>query len=586
MGSKCDVCGIQATEGQFFALESLPFRGGRCYCPNCHARLHRRFFQSGLVLDVVLGLAGLALVLHNPASRLGHCVLNLFLVQLFLIVATIPHELAHALIGRGCGLRVEKTVLGFGPPLFAGRLLGFDLEVKQIPCGGFTRALGLTGHEQLWRFFLFHLAGPLVSLVLGSLAWTLSGGSQAGALDLTVAVSPWWLFSIANSTLAVHHIFPTARSTPFGRMPSDGLALLQIVFQRRAPSVLQEQETGPVQDVNLARKVAKRFSVATFAAGAIASLTCAAFVARSALGSTASAALWVAAGLFATLAATFAWGAMWFYRKPWTPQRSHALASLTRHHEVTTAFRAEINARSLWPPDLNYDNAFARVEQAQQSGNFADTATFLGQAIQWAPDNVALLGWRAMMLDAQGRHDMAAAQFASLLESGDLGLSIRATFLAEHIKALLRAGQRQPAWLLCGEYLDEPGLVPEKLFLLDTIAALPFQEELPHLLPDADHWSSQALSMQPENLSLKATRGAVLAEQGRFDEAAPLLAEVHHRSEIEADKGVAACYLALRARQSGDRRIAARLARQARLLHPARWLLKRLDAGLPANSAS
>src|ERR1041385_8543863 len=114
-----------------------------------------------------------------------------------------------------------------------------------------------------------------------------------------------------------------------------------------------------------------------------------------------------------------------------------------------------------------------------------------------------------MLFSAAGQHDEAAKQLASLLESGDLGLSIRARFLAEHIKALLRAGRRQPAWILCGAYLDEPGLIPEKLYLLDTIAALAFEEQLPHLLPDANHWSAQALSMQPENLSLKATRAAV-----------------------------------------------------------------------------
>ena len=580
MGSTCDVCGIQATEGQCFALEAVPFRGSRSYCPNCHARLQRRFFQAGLILDGVLGLAGVALILHDAGSRLGHCILNLFLVQFFLIIATIPHELAHAFVARWSGLRVDKIVLGFGPPLFVGSVFGFNLEVKRIPYGGFTHAVGETGREQLWRFLLFYLAGPLVSVALGSIAWRWGGGAHAGALDLTVAVSPWWLFSIASSTLAVHHLFPSPRSTPSGRMPSDGLAVLQILFQRRIPSVPQEHESAPAQQVTAARNIARRFSVATFSVGAATSLVCSLVVGRSALGSSSSVALWMAAGLFAALGVTFAWGALWFHRKPWTPPRSHSLSSLTRHHEVTSAFRAEINSRSFWPPDLNYDKVYARVQQGQQSGQFAETAAFLSEAIRWAPDNVALLGWRAMMLGAQGQHDDAAAQLASILELGDLGLSIRVTILSEQIKAMLRAGQRQTAWILSGAYLDEPGLLPEKLFLLDTLAALPVQEPLPHLLPDAELWSSQALSMQPENLSLKVTRGAVLSELGRFDEAAPLLTEVQLRSEIEADKGVAACYLALRAGQLGDRRTAIRLARQARLLHPSRWLLQRLNTGV------
>jgi tetratricopeptide (TPR) repeat protein len=578
MEFKCDVCGIQATEGQLFAMESIPFRGGRSYCQNCHARLQRRFFQAGLVLDIVLGLGGVFLLLRDPGSRAGHCILNLFLIQLFLVLATLPHELAHAVAGRWCGLRVEKIILGFGAPIFAGKALGFNLEIKQIPYGGFTRALEFAGRERLLRLFVFHVAGPVASVVMAAVAWRLGGGTHGAALDLTVSASPWTLFSIANSTLAVHHLFPGTRSTSFGRMPSDGLALLQILFQRRVPSVLQEQETAPVKEVTTARKVAKRFSVLTFATGALVTFACAAFVARAAAGSGASKVLWLAAGLFAALAATFAWGAIWFQRRPWVPSPSHGLAALTRHHEVRTAFRAEINARSFWPPDSNYEKSFHRVQQADATGDFVEATAFLEEAIRWAPDNVALLGWRAMMLGSSGRHDEALAQFAALLAIGDLGLSIRATFLAEQIKAMLRAGRRQMACILCAEYLDEPGLLPEKLFLLDTVAAMPFQERLPHLLQDADQWSLQALALQPENLSLKTTRGAVLAEQGRFDEAVPLLREVHSRSEIEADKGVAAYFLALRAIQLGDRRTAARLMRQARLLQSDGWMRRRLDA--------
>lgn len=577
MGSICNVCGIHATDGQLFAVETIPLRGGRTYCPNCHARLWRRFFQAGILLDVALGALGLALVLHNPASRFGHCALNLFLVQLFLVVATMPHELAHALAARWCGWRVERIVLGFGPPVWAGRLFGFDLELKQIPYGGHTEAHAPDGRAQLWRHLLFVLAGPLVTVALAVAARNATSAT-VDSIALTAPVSLWWLFYIANATMALHHLFPYVASTPFGRVPSDGLALLQILFQRRAPGVAQEKEAAPVQEINFARKFARRFGVTVFATGAVVCVVSAGFVGYSASGSSISVALWIAAGLFAALGATFAWGAVWMHRKPWQPSRAHGLVKLVRHSEVTQAFRAEVNARSFWTPDVDYDKAWGRVQQAHETGDFAGAVEFFDQAIQWSPDNVALLGWRGVMLARCGRHDEAYMQFAAVVESGDLGLSIRVTFLAEQIKSLLRAGQRQPAWIVCGEYLDEPGLLPEKLFLLDTLASLPVQESLPQLLPDAEHWSAQALSLQPENLSLKSTRGAVLAEQGRWEDAMPLLTEVLSRSEIQEDKCVAALFLALEAKRRGDARAAARFARQARLLHPPRWIAQRLDA--------
>lgn len=563
-----------------FAVESVPFCGGRRYCPNCHARLVRRFFQAGLVLDVALGLIGLGLVLHNPASRLGHCLLNLFLVQFFLVGATVPHELAHALAARWCGWRVERIIIGFGPPVWAGRLLGFEVELKQIPYSGCTQTHAPSGRTQIWRHLLFFVAGPLLTVALAGLGRTAAGGT-AESVSWTSYLSPWWLFYMSQATLALQHLFPYVCSTPFGRMPSDGLALWQALILRRVPGVAQEKAPAPVQEINFARKFARRFSVFVFGTGAVVCLPCSVFVGIAAVGSAVAVALWVAAGLFAILAATFAWAAWWMHRKPWQSSPAHGLPKLFRHREVTAAFRAEINARSFWPPDLDYDKVLAFVRVAQQSGDLTSATAFLDDAIRWAPDNVALLGWRGMVLAELGQHEAAREQFASVLDSADLGLSIRVTFLAEQIKALLRSGQRQQAWMLCGGYLDEPGLLPEKLYLLDTLAALAVQESLPQLLPDADYWSAQALSMQPENLSLKATRGAVLAARTRWDEALPLLTEVLSRSEIQEDKGMAAFFLARAAEQRGDVKSAGRFVRQARLLKPPRWMAQRLDAAVP-----
>jgi tetratricopeptide (TPR) repeat protein len=580
MDQTCNVCGIHATEGQSFEVESLPFLGGRNYCPNCHARLLRRFFQVGLVLDVALGLLGLGLVLHDPASRLGHCVLNLFLVQLFLVGATVPHELAHALAARWCGWRVGRIIIGFGPPVWAGRCLGFEVELRRIPYSGCTESHAPKGRSQLWRHVFVFAAGPLLTIALAGFGRMAAGGT-AESVTWTTYVSPWWLFYLANATIAVQHLFPYVGSTPFGRMPSDGLALWQALVQRRVPGVASEKAAAPVPEINFARQFARRFSVAVFGTGAAVCLTCAVFVGRAAIGSSAAVPLWMAAGLFAALGGTFAWGAVWVQRKPWQSSAGPGLPKLIRHSEVTLAFRAEINARSFWPPDLDYDQVLAFVREAQQSGDLTSAAVFLDDAIRWAPDNVALLGWRGMVLAELGQHEEARAQFAAVLESADLGLSIRVTFLAEQIKAWLRLGQRQRAWMLCGSYLDEPSLLPEKLYLLDTLAALAVQEARSELLPDADHWSAQALSMQPENLSLKATRGAVLAERTRWDEALPLLTEVLHRSEIQEDQGLAAFFLALAAEQRGDVKAAGRFARQARLMKPPRWIAQRLDATQP-----
>lgn len=580
----CISCGIAAADGQSFAQETVPLLGARAYCPNCHSRLRRRFFQAGLVLDAALGLLGLALVLHNPASSFGHYCLNLFLFQLCLVLATVPHEFGHALAGRLSGLTVEKIILGFGPPFFARRICGFPVECRQIPYGGSTHVHPPASDTALWRHLAFAGGGVFANFMLATLVWLMFGG-RATATDFSGPISFWWLCFISNLGLAMQHLFPYVRSTPFGRMPSDGLALWQILVQRRIPSVAQTKEPPPVEDITFARRTAKRFTVAMFAAGAAACFAAVLFLARALFSSSAPIAIWVAVVLFVLLGGTFAWGAVFIYQRPWQPQRPAHEHAIVPHGDVLKAIETEISRRSPWPGGFTREKIWTSVEPASHGKHIAETLACLDSALAVEPGNMQLQLWKGQALGWAGRHAEAAAHYAGVLELGDLGLSIRAAFLLEGCKAHLRAGQRQAAWLLCGEYLDEPCLLPEQLYLLDNLARLPIEETRPEFLPDADYWSQQALALQPENLTLQTTRAAILFEQGRAEEAEPILRNVHARSEADADKALAGCYLAQWARSRGDDKSAARLVRQARLLQPPPWLIRRFDAILPARAA-
>ena len=97
-------------------------------------------------------------------------------------------------------------------------------------------------------------------------------------------------------------------------------------------------------------------------------------------------------------------------------------------------------------------------------------------------------------------------------------------------------------------------------------------------MPDADEWSALALQLQPEKLSFKGTRGAILIEQGNYDEGEVLLKEMVEKSESDIDNGVASLFLALCAKHRNDVTSAIRLARRAKLIFPVPWLLKRIES--------
>ena len=127
-------------------------------------------------------------------------------------------------------------------------------------------------------------------------------------------------------------------------------------------------------------------------------------------------------------------------------------------------------------------------------------------------------------------------------------------------------------------FLNLQPALSEKLYLLDCLSCLATMSGLRRLLPDADKWSELALQLQPDNLSLKGTRGAILIEQGKYDEGERLLKEVLEKSETDIDKGVASLFLALCAKHRNDVKIAIRLAKRAKLIYPVPWLLKRIDS--------
>ncbi len=198
-----------------------------------------------------------------------------------------------------------------------------------------------------------------------------------------------------------------------------------------------------------------------------------------------------------------------------------------------------------------------------------------------APKNLTLLFAKGELLVVNKQFKCAEELFAAIPSAMDTTAAGSLVLLQRRIGAIIRRGDCERADELVQEFLQTSASMQEKLFLLDHLSCLPFMEELPNCLHNADRWSEQALEIQPQNLTLQGTRGAVLVEQCRFDEGEAFLKEVYQKSEVEIDREISAFYLALIAKRHGDRKLAARLARRARLSFPAPWLLKRLEAEFP-----
>jgi hypothetical protein len=166
VSTTCHRCGAFDPAGTQFRSERIPFRGTRVYCPKCHDRLEETFLLGTLLLNSLFGLIGIAYLLLNPLSEVGHVFVNVFLVQLAFVPSVIVHEYAHAIVGQLAGLKVLSIWIGRGRTFCRVNLFGFDTEFKMVPVGGITFLThGFKGKLRL-RYFLTILAGPLTNVII------------------------------------------------------------------------------------------------------------------------------------------------------------------------------------------------------------------------------------------------------------------------------------------------------------------------------------------------------------------------------------------------------------------------------------
>lgn len=98
------------------------------------------------------------------------------------------------------------------------------------------------------------------------------------------------------------------------------------------------------------------------------------------------------------------------------------------------------------------------------------------------------------------------------------------------------------------------------------------------LLELADRFSAEALLLAPQSLTVQGTRGSVLAELGRLDEAEALLGPVFETASPGINRAYSALYLAVICLRRGQTEKAKAFAQEAQRNEPAGFVIDRLKA--------
>ena len=117
--------------------------------------------------------------------------------------------------------------------------------------------------------------------------------------------------------------------------------------------------------------------------------------------------------------------------------------------------------------------------------------------------------------------------------------------------------------------------------ILDEFASIPIVSGKPILLPEALAWCTEAMQLAPHVFRFQLTNAAVLFEQNRDREAEGTLRKLVRTDLSDAERGVAAFYLALILRRRGKSEAEVKRWRaKARRWSPLRWISRRIEAEL------
>jgi tetratricopeptide (TPR) repeat protein len=169
------------------------------------------------------------------------------------------------------------------------------------------------------------------------------------------------------------------------------------------------------------------------------------------------------------------------------------------------------------------------------------------------------------------------SRYAELISKGD---SVAAADLSKSI--ILKNSNDPSALITISRFFEHEGnldvaryglekallKIPKEAALrtevLDVLVCLVLNYGRSDWLQDADQWSIQAMTEAPSLLTLKGTRGSVLAEMGRNSEAQVLLMEVLASTKSDNDRAYCFAYLAWIEAQEGKHESAAEKIKNAK----------------------
>ncbi len=172
----CRTCGRPRSDRQDFATR----------CDACLQREGRAAFLLPMLLGPIGGLA----LAGGDLSRWASTALGLAIgLVIGWPLCVFVHESGHALAGRVAGMRLNRFVIGNGPPIGETTLSSVHFELRRYQGIGSTWVETLDTDRYRNQWTIFCLGGPFASALIAIACFMLAGRSGVGALFVGLGVT-------------------------------------------------------------------------------------------------------------------------------------------------------------------------------------------------------------------------------------------------------------------------------------------------------------------------------------------------------------------------------------------------------------
>lgn len=217
-----------------------------------------------------------------------------------------------------------------------------------------------------------------------------------------------------------------------------------------------------------------------------------------------------------------------------------------------------------------------QICEHNEAGDSTAALQLVEQQLAAYPTDLWLLQNQATLLGQLGRWNDAVTSYDRMRALPRLSEASRTVITALQVGVLAKTNRPDDVRRVADETLALLGEPAAKIYLLDRLCTLFIFEGHSDYLPDADAWSAAALALKPL-ATLKGTRGSILVELGRLEEAESLLRQCLTESSNPTDQGISKFYLALIAHAHGESKVAKRLAWEAWNAFPDPMIYRRIN---------